>query len=139
MNTLGLQVPPQKGFGPSKPTSNTFLEGTWSPSDTHPHGSGWPTSSTSGFIFVPSLGSRGLNTHERRGCLVSPRRGEEGLRREGGAQVTSKAPGRQVEMYSNFMYYSCHFREVKTCQTPIEFQFGHSHDMRQSALEFYGS
>ena len=24
-----LQVPPQKVFGPSKPTPNTFLEGTW--------------------------------------------------------------------------------------------------------------
>ena len=28
MYTLGLQVPPQKVFGPSKPTPNTFLEGT---------------------------------------------------------------------------------------------------------------
>ena len=31
--SLGLQVPPQKVFGPSKPTPNTFLEGTWSPRD----------------------------------------------------------------------------------------------------------
>ena len=31
VSTLGLQVPPQKVFGPSKPTPNTFLEGTWSP------------------------------------------------------------------------------------------------------------
>ena len=30
-STLGLQVPPQKVFGPFKPTPNTFLEGTWSP------------------------------------------------------------------------------------------------------------
>ena len=29
--TSGLQVPPQKVFGPPKPTPNTFLEGTWSP------------------------------------------------------------------------------------------------------------
>ena len=29
--SLGLQVPPQKVFGPSKPTPNTFLEGPWSP------------------------------------------------------------------------------------------------------------
>ena len=29
--SLGLQVPPQKVFGPSKPTPNTFSEGTWSP------------------------------------------------------------------------------------------------------------
>ena len=40
--TLGLQVPPQKVFGPSNPTPNTFLEGTWSPRDidpqmNHPH------------------------------------------------------------------------------------------------------
>ena len=28
---LGLQVPPQKVFGPSKPIPNTFLEGAWSP------------------------------------------------------------------------------------------------------------
>ena len=27
------QLPPQKVFGPSKPTPNTFLEGTWSPRD----------------------------------------------------------------------------------------------------------
>ena len=33
MYTLGLQVPPQKVFGPSKPTPKTFLEGTWSPRD----------------------------------------------------------------------------------------------------------
>ena len=30
---LGLQVPPQKVFGPSKPTPNTFSEGTWRPRD----------------------------------------------------------------------------------------------------------
>ena len=37
VSTLGLQVPPQKVFGPSKPTPNTFLEGTydWSPRDSH--------------------------------------------------------------------------------------------------------
>ena len=29
--SLGLQVHPQKVFGPSKPTPNTFSEGTWSP------------------------------------------------------------------------------------------------------------
>ena len=28
---LHLQVPPQKVFGPSKPTPNTFSEGTWRP------------------------------------------------------------------------------------------------------------
>ena len=33
---LGLQVPPQKVFGPSKPTPNTFLEGPWSPRDSVP-------------------------------------------------------------------------------------------------------
>ena len=26
--TLGLQIPPRKVFGPSKPTPNTFSEGT---------------------------------------------------------------------------------------------------------------
>ena len=31
--TVGLQVPPQKVFGPSKPTPNTFVKGTWSPRD----------------------------------------------------------------------------------------------------------
>ena len=30
-HALGLQVPPQKVFEPSKPTPNTFSEGTWSP------------------------------------------------------------------------------------------------------------
>ena len=29
--TLHLQVPAQKVFGPSKPTPNTFSEGTWRP------------------------------------------------------------------------------------------------------------
>ena len=29
--TLGLQVPPQKVFGHSKPIPNTFLEGAWIP------------------------------------------------------------------------------------------------------------
>ena len=32
-HSLGLQVPRQKVFGPSKPTPNTFLQGTWSPRD----------------------------------------------------------------------------------------------------------
>ena len=29
IHTLGIQVPPQKVLGPSKPTPNTFSEGTW--------------------------------------------------------------------------------------------------------------
>ena len=36
--SLGLQVPPQKVFGPSKPTTNTFLEGIWSPLQPQPGG-----------------------------------------------------------------------------------------------------
>ena len=31
--TLGIQVPPQKVFEPSKPSPNTFSEGTWIPRD----------------------------------------------------------------------------------------------------------
>ena len=31
LQALGLQVPPQKVSGPSRPTLNTFSEGTWSP------------------------------------------------------------------------------------------------------------
>ena len=28
-HALGIQVPPQQVLGPSKPTPNTFSEGTW--------------------------------------------------------------------------------------------------------------
>ena len=41
--TLGLQVPPQKVFEPSKPTPNTFLEGTWSPRGRNCSKCSWPT------------------------------------------------------------------------------------------------
>ena len=34
LQNLGIQVPPQV-FEPSKPSRNTFSEGTWSPRDKH--------------------------------------------------------------------------------------------------------